>query len=274
MRAAGPGPGIEAKAIAAGAEAADAKRATARRERAATDAADPLPAAQHDAAHARTPGHSNDSNDAEAGTAHPHQPEPQIGHLVRPDVQGLVYRTSGPGGGETRQRRLERGHERRRVPHVDQRRPRHRPQLPVQARVGSSDAARQLTRHLRARRDPVRRPRQHPRPADPVGLGLPQHLQNLVGNALKFRAAAPPLVEVSAERDSEEWVVTVRDNGPGVDTDQATRIFGIFARGNARAEGTGIGLAVCRRVVEAHGGRIWVEAAEGGGSAFRFTLPH
>lgn len=96
----------------------------------------------------------------------------------------------------------------------------------------------------------------------------------LVGNALKFRAAAPPLVEVSAERDSEEWVVTVRDNGPGVDPDQATRIFGIFARGNARAEGTGIGLAVCRRVVEAHGGRIWVEAAEGGGSAFRFTLPH
>jgi signal transduction histidine kinase len=98
-------------------------------------------------------------------------------------------------------------------------------------------------------------------------------LQNLVGNALKFRAAAPPLVEVSAERDSEEWVVTVRDNGPGVDPDQATRIFGIFARGNARAEGTGIGLAVCRRVVEAHGGRIWVEAAGGGGSAFRFTLP-
>jgi signal transduction histidine kinase len=97
--------------------------------------------------------------------------------------------------------------------------------------------------------------------------------QNLVGNALKFRGTAAPRIELSAQRDSEEWVVTVRDNGPGVDPNHATRIFGIFARGNARAEGTGIGLAVCRRVVEAHGGRIWVEAAEGGGSAFRFTLP-
>jgi signal transduction histidine kinase len=98
-------------------------------------------------------------------------------------------------------------------------------------------------------------------------------LQNLVGNSLKFRGADPPRLELSAERDSEEWVVTVRDNGIGVDPDHATRVFGMFARGNAGAAGTGIGLAVCRRVVEAHGGRIWVEAAEGGGSAFRFTLP-
>jgi signal transduction histidine kinase len=98
-------------------------------------------------------------------------------------------------------------------------------------------------------------------------------LQNLVGNAVKFRGEQSPRVEVFAEADSEEWVVTVRDNGVGVDPDQATRIFGMFARGNGEAEGTGIGLAVCRRVVEAHGGRIWVEAAEGGGSAFRFTLP-
>ena len=98
-------------------------------------------------------------------------------------------------------------------------------------------------------------------------------LQNLVGNAVKFRGEQSPRVEVFAEADSEEWVVTVRDNGVGVDPDQASRIFGMFARGNGETEGTGIGLAVCRRVVEAHGGRIWVEAAEGGGSAFRFTLP-
>jgi signal transduction histidine kinase len=98
-------------------------------------------------------------------------------------------------------------------------------------------------------------------------------LQNLVGNALKFRGADPPRVELTAQRDSEEWVVTVSDNGVGVPPNQASRIFGMFARGNAGAEGTGIGLAVCRRVVEAHGGRIWVEPAEGGGSAFRFTLP-
>ena len=98
-------------------------------------------------------------------------------------------------------------------------------------------------------------------------------LQNLVGNAVKFHGDDPPRVEVSAERDREEWVVTVRDNGVGIDPDHATRIFGMFARGAAGADGTGIGLAVCRRVVEAHGGRIWVEPAEGGGSAFRFTLP-
>jgi signal transduction histidine kinase len=98
-------------------------------------------------------------------------------------------------------------------------------------------------------------------------------LQNLVGNAVKFRGKAPPRVELSALRDSQEWVVTVRDNGLGVDPDNATRIFGMFSRGTDGVDGAGIGLAVCRRIVEAHGGRIWVESAEGGGSAFRFTLP-
>jgi signal transduction histidine kinase len=107
--------------------------------------------------------------------------------------------------------------------------------------------------------------------------GDPQQLrrvfQNLVGNAVKFRAQDPPRVEVSAVRGSAEWVVTVRDNGRGVDPQQATRIFGMFSRADQRTEGIGIGLAICRRVVEAHGGRIWVEPESGGGSAFRFTLP-
>jgi signal transduction histidine kinase len=98
-------------------------------------------------------------------------------------------------------------------------------------------------------------------------------LQNLVANAVKFRDQAPLRVELSALRDSQEWVVTVRDNGRGVDPDNATRIFGMFSRADNETEGAGIGLAVCRRIVEAHGGRIWVEAADGGGSAFRFTLP-
>ncbi len=111
----------------------------------------------------------------------------------------------------------------------------------------------------------------------PEVTGDPRQLRrvllNLVGNALKFCGDEPPLVDVSALRDSQEWVVTVRDNGVGVGQEHAGRIFGMFARVDRRSEGTGIGLAVCRRIVEAHGGRIWVEPAEGGGSAFRFTLP-
>jgi signal transduction histidine kinase len=98
-------------------------------------------------------------------------------------------------------------------------------------------------------------------------------LQNLIGNAVKFRGDGPLRIEVSARRDSREWVVTVRDNGVGVDPAEATRIFGMFSRASDDAPGAGIGLAVCRRIVEAHGGRIWVESAPGGGSAFRFTLP-
>jgi signal transduction histidine kinase len=98
-------------------------------------------------------------------------------------------------------------------------------------------------------------------------------LQNLVGNAIKFRDRAPPLIAVSARRGSEEWIVTVRDNGIGVDHEHGRRIFGIFSRADNATDGLGIGLAICRRVVEAHGGRIWVEPADGGGSAFRFTLP-
>ncbi len=103
-------------------------------------------------------------------------------------------------------------------------------------------------------------------------LQLRRVLQNLVGNAIKFRGDAPPRVGVSAQRDTHEWILTVRDNGIGVGPEQATRIFGMFSR-DSRHEGLGIGLAVCRRIVEAHGGRIWVEPASGSGSAFRFTLP-
>jgi signal transduction histidine kinase len=98
-------------------------------------------------------------------------------------------------------------------------------------------------------------------------------LQNLLGNAVKYRGDAPPRVELTALRDSQEWVVTMRDNGLGIDPDKATRIFDMFARANDTTDGVGIGLAVCRRIVEAHGGRIWAESPEGGGSAFRFTLP-
>jgi signal transduction histidine kinase len=98
-------------------------------------------------------------------------------------------------------------------------------------------------------------------------------LQNLVSNAVKFRGDAAPRIAVSARAGAEQWVVTVADNGIGVPAVDQGRIFGMFARAHRDHDGTGIGLAVCRRVVEAHGGRIWVEGGDGGGSAFRFTLP-
>jgi signal transduction histidine kinase len=98
-------------------------------------------------------------------------------------------------------------------------------------------------------------------------------LQNLIGNAVKFRGCAPPRVALSALQDSKEWVVTVRDNGVGLDPAHTGRIFSMFSRADTERAGAGIGLAVCRRVVEAHGGRIWAERSQEGGSAFRFTLP-
>jgi signal transduction histidine kinase len=98
-------------------------------------------------------------------------------------------------------------------------------------------------------------------------------LQNLVSNAVRFRRGDSVLVEVSALRDAREWVVSVRDDGIGVPPEHARRIFGMFARLDTSAEGLGLGLAVSRRIVEAHGGRIWVEPAGGGGAVFRFTLP-
>ena len=92
-------------------------------------------------------------------------------------------------------------------------------------------------------------------------------LQNLVADAVKFRGAQAPRIEVSAVDGADGCIVTLRDNGIGVDPGHAGRIFGMFARGRGDTEGTGIDLAICRRVVEAHGGHIQVEPAEGGGSA-------
>jgi light-regulated signal transduction histidine kinase (bacteriophytochrome) len=100
--------------------------------------------------------------------------------------------------------------------------------------------------------------------------------QNLISNAVKFRGDEPPRVELSARRDGEMYEFTVADNGIGIDAEYSDRIFVIFQRLHARDafEGTGIGLAMCRKVIEHHGGRIWLEAAQNGtGSTFRFTLP-
>jgi light-regulated signal transduction histidine kinase (bacteriophytochrome) len=103
-----------------------------------------------------------------------------------------------------------------------------------------------------------------------------QLFQNLVGNAIKFRRPdVPPEVRVDVTTRDSEWVFAVRDNGIGIDLRHANRIFAIFQRLHRRQEypGAGVGLAICKKIVERHGGRIWVESPQEGGTAFLFTLP-
>ncbi|MBC7908349.1 MAG: ATPase [Rhodospirillaceae bacterium] len=114
----------------------------------------------------------------------------------------------------------------------------------------------------------------------PVVPGHPQELarlfQNLIGNALKYRSEdRTPEVTVSACREDGFWKVSVADNGIGIDAQFHQRVFNIFQRLHTREryEGNGIGLAICKKIVEHHGGRIWVNSALGAGSTFHFTLP-
>lgn len=104
---------------------------------------------------------------------------------------------------------------------------------------------------------------------------LAQLCQNLIGNALKFRGQEPPVIRLSASREGKGWRCCVQDNGIGIAPEHAERVFLIFQRLHTRAEypGNGIGLAICKKIVESHGGRIWVEPAPGGGTLFQFTLP-
>jgi signal transduction histidine kinase len=126
--------------------------------------------------------------------------------------------------------------------------------------VGAADRARRRARRGRGASNPAGEP-----PA------LFRVFQNLIANAFKFHNGDAPRVKVSARHGEAGWAFSVRDNGIGLPKDSA--IFEMFKRGGGEHEGSAIGLATCRRIVEAHGGRIWAEPVPGGGSTFLFTLP-
>ena len=104
---------------------------------------------------------------------------------------------------------------------------------------------------------------------------LARVFQNLIDNAIKFRGPQPPQIHVAATRQGEEWVFSVRDNGIGVEPEHLGRLFVIFQRLHPREKypGTGIGLALVKRIVERHGGRVWAESKPPEGSTFYFALP-
>ncbi len=104
---------------------------------------------------------------------------------------------------------------------------------------------------------------------------LAQVFQNMIANGIKFHGEGAPKIQISAEKKANEWVFSVQDNGIGIDPRYSEKIFEVFKRLHKKEEypGTGIGLAVCKKIVERHGGRIWVESKLGEGSTFYFTLP-
>jgi light-regulated signal transduction histidine kinase (bacteriophytochrome) len=106
------------------------------------------------------------------------------------------------------------------------------------------------------------------------GVLIGQVFQNLISNAIKFRNGADPIVDISAEWGRGEWTFSVADNGVGIDPRNAARVFEMFQRAHGgERPGIGIGLAMCKRIVEKHGGRIWAESRASGGTVMRFTIP-
>jgi light-regulated signal transduction histidine kinase (bacteriophytochrome) len=117
------------------------------------------------------------------------------------------------------------------------------------------------------------------RPRLPVITGDPVQVtrlfQNLLVNSIKYRSAEVPRIEIAAERDGNDWLFSVRDNGIGIEPQYAEKVFGIFKclQPRDKGAGSGMGLAICRKIVSRHQGRIWVESGLGQGATFFFTLP-
>jgi chemotaxis family two-component system sensor kinase Cph1 len=107
------------------------------------------------------------------------------------------------------------------------------------------------------------------------GSQLQQVFQNLIGNALKFRGSQTPVITITARKQGPEWLFSVADNGIGISAEYSENVFIIFNRLHTRTEypGNGIGLAICKKIVERHGGTIYALPHEGGGTIFNFTLP-
>jgi light-regulated signal transduction histidine kinase (bacteriophytochrome) len=103
---------------------------------------------------------------------------------------------------------------------------------------------------------------------------LLQVFQNLIANAIKFRGKSAPLIHVSAEQTRAEWVFSIKDNGVGIEPEYKEKVFDMFRRLHGREySGVGIGLSLCRRIIERHKGRIWLESEAGQGTTFNFTVP-
>ena len=105
-------------------------------------------------------------------------------------------------------------------------------------------------------------------------IHVQQLFQNLIGNAMKYRGSQDPHIKIWAEQRGADWVFSVQDNGIGIERQYTKQIFGIFKRLHGhKYPGTGIGLAICQRIIERYGKEIWVESEPGQGSTFRFCLP-
>ena len=100
-------------------------------------------------------------------------------------------------------------------------------------------------------------------------------MQNLISNAIKFKGALDPKIEISSEETEQDWIISVKDNGIGIDPEFSEKIFIVFQRLHRKDEydGTGIGLSICKKIVERYKGKIWVESRLGEGACFKFSIP-